>query len=487
MCQTSEANQLWGNMFMSDLRRIAASSAATAESVIRGSFAGKLTSLARPLPHRCGSVFLTPHSKAFFSQSARPLSTKLSLKRHLGRPNAAASSASLGTVSSHSADHGADGADSGDVLTRKILACQSRDEVLALFESNSQIHTNGDLNHFHIDAFFKTLRKLEGKDVASDARFINLVELARLRFSEVDGRTLASIIHFCVHLGATLSDDWLACFWKSSEAKLPGLNARDLRDMLSSTLRTCGKMGVVPPEFWMVSLWKSIEAVSEFSMQGSSHTFRMCGEMGIVPPQFWMDCFWKSTQAFFGLNAYGMSVLNTFHACGRLRLTPPQPWLAVFWKTSEDKLSGFNAKGLSSTLLACGRLGLVPPQTWMDCFSTSCEAALPHFNQHELANTLMALALLKQWSSPIVKPIWSALQRSLADFEKFDANRNLHLKQMYFACTVASVERPGLLAFDIQGLQEEASRLRANQSETEASSALEREVHKFLDDFERGV
>jgi hypothetical protein len=75
----------------------------------------------------------------------------------------------------------------------------------------------------------------------------------------------------------------------------------------------------------------------------------------------------------------------------------------------------------------------------MDCFSTSCEAELSHFNEHELANTLMAMAILKQWSRPNVKQIWSALQRSLADSEKVDANRNLHLKQMYFAYKVASV------------------------------------------------
>jgi hypothetical protein len=478
-------------MFMSDLRRIAASSAVVAHTAIRDNFACNFASLAGPLaprPQLIGSVFFTSHSKAFFSQSARPLSIQVMLKRHLGRPNATASFASFGTVSSHGADHGADGADSVDVLTRKILACQSRDEVLALFESSSQSHTNGDLNHFHIGAFFKALLKLEGKDVASDARFINLVELARLRFSEADGATTASIIQFCAQIGAKLSDDWLAGFWKSSDAKLPGLNARQLSHTLLCTLRACGKMGVVPPQFWMDSLWKSIQAVlSDSDARGSSKTFRMCGEMSIVPPQFWMDCFWKTSSPRFGFNANGMAVLNTFHACGKLRLTPPQPWLAVFWKSSEDKLSGFNAKGLSSTLLACGRLGLVPPQPWMVGFSTSCEAALPHFNQHELANTLMALAILKQWSSPIVKPIWCALQRSLADSAKVDANRNLHLKQMYFAYKVASVERPGLLVFDAQGLQEEASRWRANQSENEAASPLEKEVHKFLADFERGV
>ncbi len=102
----------------------------------------------------------------------------------------------------------------------------------------------------------------------------------------------------------------------------------------------------------------------------------------------------------------------------------------------------------------------------------------------------MALAMLDQLSSPVFKPMWSALQRSLGTAKDVsDSNRNLSLEQMHFVYRVAFLKHPGMLSFEVPGLHEEAKRFRVNCSKTESSSPLETKVHKFLIDFvkDRGI
>ena len=261
---TSFSEQCWGTMFMSNLRRVPASSAVIARAAIRDNFACNFASLPGPLaprPHQSGSFFFTSHSKAFFSQSARPHTMQLPRLRS-------------------SADSG----DSGD-LTRAILACQSRDEVLALFES---FQSSIGLDRIHISALFTTLRKLGGKTVASDARFIKLVELARSRFPKADGRELATVIHRCGQLGATLSGEWIAGFWKSSEAKLSDFSALDF----SSTMHACSRLGLTPPQPWLAVFWKSSAAkLSGFDAKGLANTLFAFSKLSLAPPQPWMDSF----------------------------------------------------------------------------------------------------------------------------------------------------------------------------------------------------
>ncbi len=208
-----------------------------------------------------------------------------------------------------------------------------------------------------------------------------------------------------------------------------------------------------------------------------------CSTSVFSPPQSWLNCFWAESRAkLHGFEPQALS--NTLYACGEMEITPPQLWMDHFWMDSRAKLSSFKPQELSSALYACGKLSLMPPQDWLDCFWQESRAKLPRFDQQALANTLLSLAILEQWSSPILQSMWSALQRSL-DTSKLasDSDRGFHLDQMSSVYRAAECERPGMLSFEFPGLQEEARLFRAKQSKTAVSSTLEERVHLFLTTF----
>ena len=518
--------------------------------------------------------------------------------------------------------------DDAMVLNSKITACRTRNEVLALFNS-CQRRADSNLNPQHINAFFTTLRKLEGEPVFADPRFVALVEFTCSRFSDADGRGFATVIHCCSRLDANLSGDWLQSFWKSSEAKLPSFNGQDFSNTflacgklgvmpspswmacfwkwseaklpsfkeqglgntlwacgklsvmpppswlacywkwseaklssfdeqnLANMLWACGKLGVMPPPSWMACFWKCSEAklssfngqdfantlwacgtlglvpppswmacywkwsegkLPSFKAQGFANTLWACGTLGAVPPPAWLACYWKCSEAklssFNGQNFANtfwacatLSVMppaswlacywkwseaklphfneqnfgNTMWACGKLGMVPPPSWMACYWKWSEAKLPSFSEQSLANTLLSCGTLGLTPPTVWMECFLRSSEAAMPRFSTQNLGNTLFALAMLKQWSSPIVKFIWSAFQRRLADVKHLsDSDRHMDFSQMQLVYLVARAECPGTLLYDDPLLLAEAAQRRAKRSKDGISSSLEERVLKVL-------
>jgi hypothetical protein len=117
----------------------------------------------------------------------------------------------------------------------------------------------------------------------------------------------------------------------------------------------------------------------------------------------------------------------------------------------------------------------------MECFVRSGEAALPHFSTQGLANVLFALAMLKQWSSPIVKRIWSALQLRLTDAKHLsESDLKIDFSQMQLVYLVARAECPGMLSYDDPLLLAEATQRRAKQSKDDISSSLEERVLKVL-------
>jgi hypothetical protein len=364
-------------------------------------------------------------------------------------------------------------------LTRQICACQTRDEVLALFESLRQ--SRGDLDSYQITTFFTTLKKLGGNSIARDARFLQLLEYTRSRFSHyADGRLLATILHSCVRLQANLLDDWVVSFWKASEATMSTLDPQGFSNMLWA----CNKLIISPPQSWLNCFWAESQAkLSSFKPQELSSTLYACGEMKLTPPQHWMDRFWQSSEAKLS-DFEPQNFSNTLYACGKLSLNPPQDWMDRFWKSSAGKLSVFEPQNLSNTLYACSTLRLTPSQEWMGRFCKSSSDKLPRFTEQALANTLLAIAILEQWSNPILQPMWSALQRSL-DTSKHasDSNRGIVLNQMFSVYRAAECERPGMLSYEFPGLQEEAKLFRAKKSKTETSSILEKQVHSFLTAF----
>jgi hypothetical protein len=455
-------------MFASDLRRVAAAATCALRCTHVASFAPRLHS--------------PSHLKAFFSLAARPHARALQPFR---LSDVALSPRASAYFSSFSGSRGGrEGASlsAPTVLQGKIAACQSRDEVLALFKS-CQGHNIRDMNPFHISVFLTTLKKLGGNPVSADARFIDLVDLTRLRLADANGRGLATIIHCCARLGATLSVDWQAGFWESSEAKMPTFKAQEL----SNTLWACSELGLTPPQSWRDRFWiLSGAKLHGFNAQDFSNTLHACGKLSLEPLQHWIDCFWTASKAkLSGFTSQGLS--NTLLACSKLGLMPPQHWRDHFWTESQSKLSGFNAQELSNTFYACSTLYLMPSERWKACFFDSSANKLADFNTQDLSKTLMALAMLEQWSSPILKPIWSALQRSLgASRDACDPNRNLDLDQMYLVFLVADSEQPGMLAFEVPGLLEEAKRWRSTRSKTEVPSSLHKEVHAFLIEVTRG-
>jgi hypothetical protein len=350
--------------------------------------------------------------------------------------------------------------------------------VLALFESLR--NSCRDLNNYQIATMFTILKNLRGGPIASDARFIRLLEYTCSQFSGATGRELATVLHCCGHLDATLSAEWRADFWKSTEAVMSSFTDQGFSNMLWA----CGKLGLKPPRSWMARYWISSEAtLSGFTAQSFSNTLHACGELVLKPPQRWLDRFWTESQARLSIfNAQDFS--NTLRACGKLGLMPPQHWLDCYWPESQAKLSSFKAQNLSNTLYACALLCMVPPEHWMGCFCDSSSGKLPLFTRQNLANSLMALAILEQFSCPIFKPMWSALQRGL-DAAKggSDSNRRLDLNQMSSIYRAAECARPGMLSYEVPSLREEAKRFRANRSRSDVSSRLEKQVHSFLIEF----
>ena len=263
------------------------------------------------------------------------------------------------------------------------------------------------------------------------------------KMSEIKPQTINIVLYACGQEGITPPRRWLQLYWHASAMKLGEFKPPEL----STVLYACGQLGITPPADWLQHYWDaSSPKLGEFIPQNFSNTLYACGQLSITPPDEWLQRYWDASALQLGeFIPQGFS--NTLHACGLLGITPPADWLQHYWHASFSKLGEFNLQELSNTMLACAQLDVRPPSDWLQSYSSSFEQLLPNANHQDLANTALALASRGLWELPVWTGLWERLCQSLPrDPAEWNAEIQLHARQLYQTYQAATVERPGLLS-----------------------------------------
>ena len=364
-------------------------------------------------------------------------------------------------------------------LNGDIQACASAEAVLGLVSSRLAA-----FNEVNAATALLTISRRVGKNkaarwVSGDARFAQLLSAAKLLFGQMAPQELSNTLYACGQLGIVPPADWLEQYWHVSAPQLGEFNPQNL----SNTIYACGQLGITPPAGWLQRYWLvSAPKLGDFKTQDFSNTLYACGQLGIAPSGDWLQRFWHTSgpklgeftpqelsNALYACGQLGIAppaewlqrswhvsasklgefkpqeLSNTLYACGQLCVTPPADWLQRFWHASATKLGEFKPQELSNTLYACGQQGINPPSAWLQCFSDSFERSLLDANSQDLSNTTLSLTILGLWELPLWRSLWERLCNALLDTAGWNADSQLHARQLYQTYQAAAVERPGLL------------------------------------------
>ena len=252
----------------------------------------------------------------------------------------------------------------------------------------------------------------------------------------------SNTLYACGQLGIVPAPHWLQRFWHASALKISMAVPQDFSNMMYA----CGQLYIKPPTEWLQRFWHaSAWRLDEFIPQNLSNMIYACGQLGIRPPADWLQWFWHASASKLGeFNQQDLS--NTMYAFGQLGSAPPAEWLLRYWSASAARMGEFVLQGFSNVILACAQLGVVPPADWLQTYSRFFERAMPHANGQQTANAAFALAALGLWDVPVWPSLWAQVFVCLPrESAGWDAENQLHARQLYQAYHAALVERPGLL------------------------------------------
>lgn len=269
------------------------------------------------------SPFARSLSTAFSSSSCSTTTIRESIPAHHSLPSPLARQTSMPAQAS--------------ALTLDIHACQTSEQVLALFESCRASGSVQKTTNDELIAFLVSLKSkhADGTIAAADPRLAALVEAAASRFFTMNLRATAITVSCADILGVRLRDEQLDDFWKASGKKLRAAENRALFGFLKS-----------------------------------------CSNFKLMPPASWIDEFWKCSGPQLSSVA-ALELDSTLFACIVLGLVPPRAWMAKFWPATEALHAACEAHTLSGLLGSCAELGLLPPATWMRSFWAASYAVFP--------------------------------------------------------------------------------------------------------------